>query len=405
MLCLLLVAAGAAWESEAVRVLDRRTDMMVLKRCVDIEDALATATAGQAHGVVTALDAPGLDGSAVDHLARCGLRTVAVAAGSLDDGARQRAARVGVDRIISDDALATLPEVLLDIVTVRSEPAGPPEQLEDTGAATTGGVVAVWGPAGAPGRTTLACGLAALRAPVHPVTLIDADPQGGSVRQQLGVLDEVSGILAAARCTGASEIDQQWPSLLRRLSPGLDLLTGLPRADRWPEVRAGVVERLLGVARGRGDVVVDTGFDLAADPGPEFGSRPTRNTMTLEAVGAADQLVVVGLPDPVGLARLARGLVQVGELRPDLRPTVVVNRNRSKPGLVGAGGLRHGARHGAGGGGALPARRPGHPRPGPGRRPHPGRGRGGTPAAGRRGGRGDGVADRFGGRRQAEKRR
>ena len=42
-------------------LLGDRTDVVVLKRCVDVDDLLATGSAGQADAAVVALDAPGLD--------------------------------------------------------------------------------------------------------------------------------------------------------------------------------------------------------------------------------------------------------------------------------------------------------------------------------------------------------
>ena len=57
----------------------------------------------------------------------------------------------------------------------------------------------VWGPTGAPGRTTLAIGLAAeLAGSGLPTVLVDADTYGASVAQCLGLLDESSGLATAA---------------------------------------------------------------------------------------------------------------------------------------------------------------------------------------------------------------
>jgi hypothetical protein len=106
-------------------------------------------------------------------------------------------------------------------------------------------------------------------------------------------------------------------------------VTGLPRADRWREIRAGVVERLLEVAQGHGHVVVDTGFCLEEDPALDsVAARPGRNAMTLAALGAADEVVVVGSADPVGLSRLARGLVELAEVVAPAAVRVLVNRMR-----------------------------------------------------------------------------
>ena len=127
--------------------------------------------------------------------------------------------------------------------------------------------MAVWGPAGAPGRTTVAVAVAAeLAARRRRTTLVDADPYGGAVAQQLGILDEVSGLLAAARLAGSGALEAKFGSVQRAVGEHLTVVTGLPRPDRWVEVRAGAVEHLLEVAAAHGDVVVDTGFSLESDP-------------------------------------------------------------------------------------------------------------------------------------------
>jgi MinD-like ATPase involved in chromosome partitioning or flagellar assembly len=50
--------------------------------------------------------------------------------------------------------------------------------------------------------------------------------------------------------------------------------------------------------------------------------------MTLGAVEVADEVVVVGNADPVGLSRLARGLVELRDLTGGAPVRVVVNRMR-----------------------------------------------------------------------------
>ena len=74
--------------------------------------------------------------------------------------------------------------------------------------------------------------------------------------------------------------------------------------------------------------MVDTGFSLEDDPGHDFGSRPPRNQLTLAALEVADEVVVVGSADPVGLSRLVRGLAELRELVPATPLRVVVNRMR-----------------------------------------------------------------------------
>ena len=79
----LVVAAGAAWESRALGLLEEHPDLTVLKRCVDVDDLLASASTGQADVAVVALDAPCLDTRAVAHLERHGVRPVGSPSSSL----------------------------------------------------------------------------------------------------------------------------------------------------------------------------------------------------------------------------------------------------------------------------------------------------------------------------------
>nr|WP_253945184.1 hypothetical protein [Nocardioides sp. zg-DK7169] len=315
--------------------------VVVLKRCVDVDDLLAAASAGQADVAVVGLDAPGLDGPAVEHLRAHAVRTVAVVPRTTTaDAARLHAVRLGIASAIGEDGLEELPGAVL--AAGEPGPARPGEAQdgavpEDADAgdrtprdpAAPGRVVAVWGPAGAPGRSTVAVALAAelARRQLRTV-LVDADPQAASVAQQLGILDEVSGLLAAARLASAGQLAERFDTVQRALDPYLSVVTGLPRPDRWIEVRPGALEVLLDVARAAGQVVVDTGPSLEGDPHGDLGPRPARHQLTLGALGAADEVVVVGTADPVGLARLARGLVELRESGVTAPLRVVVNRMR-----------------------------------------------------------------------------
>jgi MinD-like ATPase involved in chromosome partitioning or flagellar assembly len=324
----LVVAAGAAWEPPLLEVLGGRSGVVVLRRCVDIEDLLAASSAGQADAAVVALDTPGLDQAAMDLLRRHQVRVVAVSGSGSPEAARTRAARIGVDALTPADD----PAAIADLVESGDLPTAVPADEDDDGPAPAGvgRIIAVWGPAGAPGRTTVATAVAAElgRRGAH-TTLVDADPYGGAVSQHLGVLDEVSGLLSAARLTGDGALESGFPTVPRALSDRLAVVTGLPRPDRYVEVRPGVVEHLLEVAATRGHVVADTGFSLEDEHGGDLSSRPGRNHLTLGAVDVADEVVVVGSADPVGLSRLARGLVELRERRAGAPVRVVVNRMRS----------------------------------------------------------------------------
>lgn len=330
---MLVVGAGARWEPLALEALRERPGVVVLRRCMDVTDLLAHAATGQAQVAVLAAEAPGLDADAVAHLARNGVQPVAVLAdGATGTGDRVR--RIGVRAVLGEADLPQLPDAVLALGrtvtrTAEPEPELPEEPVEP------GRVIAVWGPAGAPGRTTVALALAGelVRRGGDPLVL-DLDPWGGTVAQHLGVLDEVSGVLAAARAAGSGHLEERFSGLQRRVA-GMRVLTGLPRADRWVEVRAEAVDDLLDLAAAGGDVVVDTGFSLEEDVGGGFAGRPGRNTMTLSALAAADEIVVVGTADPVGLSRLARGLAELTETTGGRPVHVAVNRWRSRLGISG----------------------------------------------------------------------
>ena len=336
MLVVLVVASGAGWESAATRLLNETPGIVVLKRCVDVDDLLAAATAGQADVAVLGLDAPGLDLAATDHLRRHGVRPVAVLpTGSDPDASRVRSARIGIGRLVAEEHLDTLPGAVTaveqasgdTVVRPAMAPGAAPVPPPAPGAG--GRVIVVWGPAGAPGRTTLAVGIAAeLSRRRLRTVLVDADPYGGAVAQQLGILDEVSGLLSAARLAASGELAERFASVQLGIDPQLTVVTGLPRADRWVELRAGALEHLLEVARDQGHVVVDTGFSIEEDPASELRSRPGRNQLTLGALEVADEVLVVGNADPVGLSRLARALVELRELTGGTPARVVVNRMR-----------------------------------------------------------------------------
>lgn len=199
-----------------------------------------------------------------------------------------------------------------------------------------GRVVVVWGPVGAPGRTTVAVNVAAEAAePGDPVILADLDTYGAAVAQVLAVLDEAPGVAAAARAADKGTLDRaSLTRLAPEVTPGLRVLTGMPRPDRWTELREHAVQDVLSqCADSVGLTIVDVGFCLEADEELSFDTTaPRRNGAALAALEMADEVVVVGSADPVALQRLVRGLDQLAEVT-SVPTTIVVNRVR--PGAVG----------------------------------------------------------------------
>jgi Flp pilus assembly CpaE family ATPase len=339
---------GAAWESELVGALDRDDHgVTVVRRCVDVPELLAAAATGTGQAALLSAELRRLDGAAVAGLAAAGVAVVGLVEPG-DERGTERLRQLGVTRVIPADsspesiartlreAVAGGPPAGRDVADPRAAlpslgvPAGPAERP-----AGRGRVVAVWGPTGAPGRTTVAVGVADEAARLGVSTLlVDADVYGGVVAQVLGLLDESPGIAAAARQAGAGTLDV--PALARlawSVHPRLRVLTGLARADRWPELRPGAVSAVLDEARRLAALtVLDCSFNLEEDEELSFDTAaPRRNGATVTVLEAADEVVCVSGADPVALQRTVRALAELRDVLPQVEPLVVVNQLRRGP--------------------------------------------------------------------------
>lgn len=334
-----LCAVQGTAESAIVQAVERSGGRLsVTRRCADLTELLAAAEAGLGGLAVVSGDLDRLDREAVAVLHRCGVRVVGLA-----DPQRpwlaERLAAHGADLVVDVASDADVPEAVREALRALGEGSTPPSApTPPAGPERRGAVVAVWGPTGAPGRTFVAVNLAAELAGLGRSTLlVDGDTYGGVVAQVLGVLDEAPGLAAAARAAGQGALDL---TTLARLAPvvmpELRLLSGISRADRWPEVPASSVEVVLGQARSLADVtVVDTGFCLEQDEALSYDTRaPARNAATLCALEQADLVVVVGAADPVGVQRLVRALSDAADRGLASTRRVVVNRVR--PTVAGA---------------------------------------------------------------------
>jgi MinD-like ATPase involved in chromosome partitioning or flagellar assembly len=259
--------------------------------------------------------------------AATGTRLVVLAA-TADE--REVAARAGAVEVLPEPTSWAELERLLSAQAVPAPGGG------DEARPAEASVIAVWGPTGAPGRTSLAISIAAeLAALGNAVALIDADTYGGAVAPWLGLLDETPGFAAACRLAGNDALTRAEFDRVAQYVPvprgALGVLTGIARPSRWPELSGERVGRTLGAVAGWFDhVVVDVGFNLEADE--EIASdlfAPRRNAATLTVLESATQLVSVGLADPLGLSRLLRGQTDAAAAAPRARHTLVVNRVRA----------------------------------------------------------------------------
>ncbi|MEL7976958.1 hypothetical protein AAG589_13930 [Isoptericola sp. F-RaC21] len=374
-----LCAVRGAAETDVVLALGAPgSGATVTRRCGDVAELLAAAAAGAGAVALVSGDLPGLDREAVGRLHAAGVRVVALG----DDAApAARLHALGVDEVAEryDEGLllaavrdaapgpaASGPDHLVlghggpevDDPLDGQDELGLEDVVADGAAPRRGTVVAVWGPVGAPGRTTVALELAAVlgglsrgrrrhgrgrrdetSTAAESALVVDADTYGASVAARLGLLDDAPGLAAVARSAAHGSLDL--PTLARHspvVGGRLRVLTGITRAARWPELPASAIEVVLERARELADwTVVDCGPLLEADELLMYDTHaPQRNGATLAALQAADVVVVVGAADPIGIQRLVRGLEDLREAPVPVAGERLVVANRVRASAVGS---------------------------------------------------------------------
>ena len=334
----LLAAPDLPHEPELVSRLTRSgAPISIARRCVDAVDLLGAAASGSARVAFVSAGLPRLARDAVSRLAAAQVRVIGLAVEGDEVGSRKLKAL--------DIPVVSLPIEDLDLsVAALSRAAEDPRpsawEYSDIGAGSAasgdplapGRLITVWGPTGAPGRTSVAIALAdeSARSGV-PALLVDADTHGGSVAAHLGLLDDVSGIVVACRQADAGTLDATTLAGAARTIDGrLRVLTGITSARRWAELRPAALSRLWDACRATpGITIVDAGFGLECDEELLHDTRsPRRHAATLTALTAADAVVAVGSADPVGIDRLLIGLEDLQRVVPDTPVRVVVTRVR-----------------------------------------------------------------------------
>jgi len=329
----LVLLGPTPWEGSLIAGLAHPSSRVTIaRRCLDTADLLAATSAGLGRVVIVGADAARLDADVLQRIRILGVGVVAVVTAGDHDSAR-RMERWGVDSVVhvepSDLGIAVRAIALAVDRAVRPEAD---LEIDDSSPEERGRLVAVWGPAGAPGRTSVALAIAdeASRAGVSTL-LIDADTWAASVGIVLGLVDDGAGIASACRRALGGALDPAaLGELTRQVRQGFLVLPGLPRAGRWTEVRAAAMVELLDVARQIVDlVVVDCGFSLESDEELVFDTEaPRRNAATFASLEAADVVIAVGAGDPVGLVRLVSGLSELADVVPGCDRRVVVTRVR-----------------------------------------------------------------------------
>ena len=317
---LVTLAGDPEREASLAGLLTRRDDVELVLRCVDRIELLASIRGADLDAVVSVGSPSWLDRPAAAELAGARVRLVGVVDDPLDAemlaglGASLVPATAGVDAVVERCGSSQI-----------TAPSSPPEAEPSSG----GSLIAVWGPKGAPGRTTVAVELAAELAAHEPSTLlIDADAYGGDIAQLLAVVDELPTVLWAAQEAAKDRLGgHRLESELRRAGPsGPVLLPGIPRPDLWDDISEFGWRQLLKRVRGTFRFTVcDTGFCLEptalAQPEGEGRNRTARIT-----VGACDQLVAVCRADPVGIKNFVWAFEELKELTDPGEVFIVANQ-------------------------------------------------------------------------------
>lgn len=237
--------------------------------------------------------------------------------------------RLGLSTALRPDAAGW--EVAAALLAETDTPPPPEAQLPPR-------IVAVWGPHGAPGRSTLSIQLAVeLSRTGRRTALVDADTVAPSLAMLLGLGDDAPGIAAACRRAERGALD---PAELTRLATtvttsagDIEVLPGINRPSRWPELSSARLVAALGTCRGWIDeTVVDVAGAFDADDEVTYDlAGPRRHAATTAALQEADLIVAIASADPLGISRFIRDHAELRRLTSPTPVIVVVNQVRPGP--------------------------------------------------------------------------
>jgi MinD-like ATPase involved in chromosome partitioning or flagellar assembly len=327
--------------------------MTVVRRCIEAADLIAAATIDECAALVIDASAPRLSSDTVTSIAGRKERVIVFLSNDDDAIARAHSWHDGALGAVLDTRLLAGPAAVVESITaiINSAPAqqqdlSADQSMVEPGISTVdrdddgmrsvregnrGSIVVVWGPHGAPGRSTVALGLAESWARSGLRTcLVDADTISPSLAHLVGMTEDVSGLLLAARYADQGALDaRSLGSACRQLTNSLWLLSGIGSSDRWTQARTSALDRLWPeCARHFDRVVVDVGGVLHTQEvdDPFHGIGMQRDAATLSALRASDRVVAVTRPDVVGVVRLINDLPEVYSQTEHSNVDIVVNQ-------------------------------------------------------------------------------
>jgi MinD-like ATPase involved in chromosome partitioning or flagellar assembly len=205
--------------------------------------------------------------------------------------------------------------------------------------ATASLVIAIFGPTGSTGKSSLALNLAYEFAELGKKTiLIDLDTHSPSQATLLGISEPTAAITGCARLIRQGRFDREQ---LERLSVRVNYrktsfhcLTGLASPRRWGEISDDTVTHLLNLVRFEFEIVI---IDLASSIEDQLTSPATsvsRNTAARAVLAKSDLGITVINPSQLSISRYLTVFAELQEMQRNR--LIVLNRSESKPAVVAA---------------------------------------------------------------------
>ena len=308
-----LAVSAREWPDRIHRFLSDHGGARVRAQVLTPEDALAEEYQVLVIDDISSFLTPRL----VAEVQRQGRLVLGVFDPSDSPDAKERLRECGVDQVLEADASADEFVVALRALVILA----PESQSLQSGVETaaTAQVIAVGAPPGGCGATEIAIAVASELARYASTVLVDLDDLAPSIAQRLGL-----PMLPNLR-TAIDAIQHHNSTLEASLlfKDRLAVLTGLSSDRDWMDVRTFEVGTVLQELRLRTRyLVINVGSQLGEVGFGEGG----RFALSRMGIGLADQLLVVGLPHPVGISRLTTWSLTAADLNPSAHQTLIVNR-------------------------------------------------------------------------------
>ncbi len=309
-----------------------RGELIVVRVCDDAAEAIAACAASGVDVLLVSERALMPPMEQIDQLA--GQRTIV----ALLDAKPERVSIVpGLVEIIDTVGMVELEslisQTLARLAHDETQMNAGSVAAQGTGAEPAGRIVCFWGAPGSPGRSTVALNYAVESAVSgDSVVVLDADTYAASMAIQLGLMDESASIAQMCRVVDSGSRD---PARLRAACLAVEVAdatlmvaTGIPRASRWPEVRAAALRRAALTLRAHHDLVVlDVAAFIELDEQLSFDTQaPQRNAVTVEMLQCSDEVFMVVAADSVGIPRALRAIDELDEKVPGIELQIIFNK-------------------------------------------------------------------------------